>query len=350
VRPGHPATQGVELHLLQEGGQGVRVRIGHSQLFEGRGQGRPVVQPDQLAGQADLLGVLQEDLPALLLADLAGPGQEGLKVAVLVDQQGRGLDADARGAGHVVDGVAAKGLDLDHLVRRDAELLDHLLRPDPDVLHGVEHGHPRAHQLHQVLVGGNDGDLAARLADLAGIGGDQVVGLESRLLQGVDAEGAGGLAHQGELGNKVLGRRRAVGLVLGVDPVPEGLLGMVEDHRQMGRRVRLGLHVHQQLPQHVAEAGYGADRQTVRLAGEGRKGVEGPEDEAGAVDEVEAEGGVAHGPHPRGRRRAGRSSVGGSVAARDLVDPGRALAMAASRTNLRSQYGQSTVPSTPRSR
>ena len=222
VRPSHPPTQGVELHLLQEGGEGVGIGIGHRQFLEGRGQGRLVVQLDEPAGQADLVGELQEDLAALLLADFPGPGEQGLQVAVFVDQQGRGLHPDARGAGDIVHRVAAQGLDLHHLVRKDAELLDHLFRTDTEVLHGVEHGDALADQLHEVLVGGDDGHLAARLADQAGIGGDQVVGLEARLLKGVDAEGPGRLPHPGDLGHQVLGGRWAVGRVLGLDPRLDG--------------------------------------------------------------------------------------------------------------------------------
>ncbi|MFP3386806.1 hypothetical protein, partial [Tritonibacter sp. SIMBA_163] len=43
----------------------------------------------------------------------------------------------------------------------------------------------------------------------------------------------------------------------------------------------------QQLPVHVAESEHGADGQTVLLAGQRREGVEGAEDESGAVDEEE---------------------------------------------------------------
>ena len=91
-------------------------------------------------------------------------------IAVGVDQLGRGLDADAGDARHVVDGVAAERLHVDHLVGRDAEFVEHLVGADPaqrrlaGARDGVEHA-DRAiglDQLHQVLVGRDDGDLAAR--------------------------------------------------------------------------------------------------------------------------------------------------------------------------------------------
>ncbi|MNC47881.1 hypothetical protein D3C75_969670 [compost metagenome] len=93
-----------------------------------------------------------------------------------MDQLGRRLRPDAGGAGDVVDAVADQGLNLDHLVGGDAELLEHGLFVQAAVLHRVVHDDAVADQLHQVLVGRDDDRLAAQVADLAGIGGDQVVG------------------------------------------------------------------------------------------------------------------------------------------------------------------------------
>ena len=64
---------------------------------------------------------------ALLLLDLAGAGQQRLEVAILADELRGGLHADAGHAGHVVDGVAGQRLDVDDVVRADAEFLDHLV-------------------------------------------------------------------------------------------------------------------------------------------------------------------------------------------------------------------------------
>ena len=83
---------------------------------------------------------------------LAGAGEKRVEVAVFVDQGRGGLDADARRARHVVDAVATQRLDVDDLLRRHPELLDHLFAAYTQVLHGVEHRHLVADQLHQVLV------------------------------------------------------------------------------------------------------------------------------------------------------------------------------------------------------
>ena len=78
---------------------------------------------------------------------------------------------------------------------------------------------------------------APGLARQPRIGGDQIVGLIARHLDAGDAEGAGGIAHQGKLRNQVFRRRRAVGLVFLVEIVAEGFLAGIENHRQMGGRV-----------------------------------------------------------------------------------------------------------------
>ena len=110
--------------------------------------------------------------------------------------------------------------------------------------------------------------MVARRARLAGsphIGRDQVVGLEARLLQAGQIEGAHRFADERKLRAQVVGRVRPMRLVLGIHVVAERLLRLVEHDREMGRLL-LRLHVAQQLPQHVAEAEHGIDLQPVRLA------------------------------------------------------------------------------------
>ena len=149
------------------------------------------------------------------------------------------------------------------------------------VLHGVVHGDAVADELHQVLVGGDDGGRRLGLAGEPRVSGDQVVGLVAGLLQAGDFEGVHRLADQRELRNEVGRRVRPVRLVFGIEFGAEGLFRLVEHHREMGRLVVL--HLGQQLPQHVAEAEHGIDLQAVRLAGERRQRVIGAEDVAGAV-------------------------------------------------------------------
>ena len=127
-------------------------------------QRRVVVELDQLLRQPRLGLVVDQRLAPLRLLDLGSVGEQGFEIAVGIDQLGRGLDADARDAGNVVDAVAAQRLDLDDLVRADAEFLAHLgLADRPIPVIGSSMRHPVADQLHQILVGGDDGDLRPRL-------------------------------------------------------------------------------------------------------------------------------------------------------------------------------------------
>ena len=147
----------------------------------------------------------------------------------------------------------------------------------------------RPDELHQVLVGGDDGGVGAGLAGLPRIGRDQVVRLEPLLLDAGQVEGARRLADQAELRDEIVGRRRAVRLVVGVELVAEGLRRIVENDGEMRRRhADIGVaRILHQLPHHVAEAEHRAGRQAVGFAVERRQGVIGAEDVAGAVDEEE---------------------------------------------------------------
>jgi hypothetical protein len=195
-----------------------------------------------------------------------------------------GLDADAGHARYVIGRIAGERLHLDHLLRRDAELLDHLGASDAAVLHGVVHGDLVGHELHEVLVGGHDGrDGAARRREPC-VGCDQIVSLKAGLLQTGQVEGAHGIADQRKLRDQVVGRRRPVRLVVGIELVAEGDLGLVEDDGQM-RRLLVLRHVAQKLPQHVAKAEHGVDLQAVGFAVERRQRVVGAENVGGTVDQ-----------------------------------------------------------------
>ncbi len=147
--------------------------------------------------------------------------------------------------------------------------------------------------MHQVLVGGDDGHVAAARDGLARIGGDQIVGLVAVLLGAHDVEGAHCVADQRELRHEFLRRRRPVRLVLAVDLVAEALAARVEDDGDVGRTARL-LGILDQLPQHGAKAMHRADRQPVRGPRQGRQRMEGAEDVARPVDQVDVAA-LAHG-------------------------------------------------------
>jgi hypothetical protein len=192
--------------------------------------------------------------------------EQRLDAAVGVDQFGGDLLADAGHAGHVIGGIAPERLNVHDLVRADAEFLFHRLAADQRAVHRVHHLDPLADQLHQVLVGRDDRDLDALLPRGGDIAGDDVVGLVAAFLDAGNVEGAHGLARERDLRAQVLRHFRAVGLVLGINLVAEGLARRVEDHRQP---VALG-GVAQQLHQHVGEAVNREGRRPVRARHRGR--------------------------------------------------------------------------------
>ena len=213
----------------------------------------------------------------------------------------------------------ASAMHVDYPLRADAEFFPDFVWPDRPVVHRIEHGHAWPDELHQVLVGGDDGHLGAGFARYPRIGGDQVVRLPAFAFDAGYVEGAHRLADQRELRDQFVRRRRPVRLVIGVEIVAEGATPGIEDHRQM-----VGVGLLQQLHQHVDEAEHGVDRRAVR-PGERRQLVEGAEDEARAVDQEDVAGwrwrdiraprrsGLSATPlsgrAPAGRLRPGRSGA-----------------------------------------
>jgi hypothetical protein len=277
-----------ETVMLQKGAQR---RFGNAlqlQLLERMLERRVALQLDQLAAEPRVVGVLAQIVAQLALLELVGRGrrEHALDVAMVLDQLGGRLRPDAGHAGDVVDRVAHQREHVAELVGADAELLLHIVRPEPPVVHRVEHVDRRLGQeLHQVLVARHDRDRPALRQRRLGIGRDQVVGLQPLLLDAGQREGAGGVADHRKLRDQVLGRRRAVRLVLVVHLVAEGVRRLVEHDRHVGRPLRL-VQVVGQLPEHGGVAVHGPHRLAV-LVGERRQAVIGAEDVARAVDEIE---------------------------------------------------------------
>ena len=259
---GHAAGQGGELHRFQEADQPGAVRRLQHQIIQRVSYRDIVLQPYEFAGDARLVGIFDDRQPPLLLLDLAGALKQHVETAEHVQQLGGGLRSNPRNAGHIVHGVAGQSLQVDHLLRRDAPLLDDFRYADLPVLHRVVHRHARADQLHQILVGRYDGDVAARFLGQPRIGRDQIVRLIAFHLQTGQVEGARGLADEAELRDQVVGRRRAVGLVFGVELVAESPRRIVEDDSEMrGRDTHRRIaRVAQKFPDHVAETQHRADR------------------------------------------------------------------------------------------
>src|SRR6185295_17734995 len=245
-----------------------------------------VLQLYQIVGEAGLDGVLHQALAALRLFDFGRAAQQCLEVAIFIDQLGGSFDANTGHAGYIVDRISSQRLHVDDSLGRHAETLAYLVGADAAIFHGVQHRNAGAHQLHEVLVGGHDRDIATTLDCAHGVGGNQIVRFEAVLFDAGNIERLDGVADQRKLRHKLFRRRRTVRLVVLVDLVTEGLFAGVENDDNMRRAARLA-RVLQQFPQHAAEAMHGPDRQSVRWARERRQGVESPEYVARAVDQVD---------------------------------------------------------------
>ena len=146
---GDAADQRCKFHRLEEGDEAFGVRIMHREIGERHVERHFGVECDERLRQPRLVGILDQRLAPFLLLDLRGAREQRFEVAILADELSRGLDADAGNAGNIVGRIADQRLDLDHLVRRDAEFLDHLGGADAAVLHGVVHGDAVGDELHQ---------------------------------------------------------------------------------------------------------------------------------------------------------------------------------------------------------
>ena len=309
-----PGRGGAEPHAVQPPGERRPVQIAHPERLERLRHRRVVAQDHQLARQARLVGMGDQQLAALGRLHRGGRGEHALEVPELGQQLAGGLGSDTGHAGHVVHAVAHQRQQVGHLLRAAAVSLAHLVRTDCLLLDRVLHDHAGPDQLHQVLVGGHDRDAPARVHRRLGVCRDQVVRLPVGKLDRRHVERLGGIPHQRELRDQLGGRLGALCLIGVVDPIAERGPPGVEDHRQVSADMVL-----QQPCQHVGEAEHGVDGGAVR-PGHRRQGVEGAEDEARAVHQHQVHGAV-------GCSRLGHAQCSPSPA------PGLS-------TKTREQYGQ----------
>ena len=278
ARP-QPPQQAGEAVPLKERGERRGRNLAELERIHLHRQRAIFAQLHQHAAEPRHVGLLDQRIAQLARLHFRRGRQRGFEAAMILNQLRRGFRTYPPDTRNVVHRIAHQGEHVAEQLGRHAELLDHLGHVDPLVLHRVEHvdaaaarvfGVPRltvgafADELHQVLVGGHDGDVPAARGGGAGIGGDDVVRLDVVLLDAGQAESAGGIADQRKLGLEVLGRRRTVGLVVLVQAVAERGAGLVEDHREMSRPVRL-VEIVGELPQHRGVAIDRADGRSLRV-------------------------------------------------------------------------------------
>jgi len=137
-------------------------------------------------------------------------------------------------------------------------------------------------ELIAVAVAGDHQHVVAPVARGGCQRGDDVVGLETGLLEQREPKGLHDLAHEPHLLAEDVGRFGAVRLVVVDGLVPEGRLGSIERHGD-----RIGLVVAQQVDEHRREAVHRVGDLPAGGREIGRQGEERPVGEGVAVDEHE---------------------------------------------------------------
>ena len=247
-----PLAQHPELQLVEQPMHGVAVPWPNGEV-DGTGVERDI--PDQLGELAveQHTGEVGAQRVARLALDLVDTVGEVGERAELAHPLGRGLLPHARDARQVVARVAAQGREIGVLRRGEAVAVHHLARVDPgevgDAALRVQHRDVVADQLERVAVAGADEHLEPLGLCLGGQRGDEVVGLVALDPEVGDVQRPQHLLDEVHLAAEVVGRGRAIGLVLGVALAAERGPRDVEAHREVG-----GLLVAQHVDQHRREA------------------------------------------------------------------------------------------------
>ncbi len=217
--------------------------------------------------------------------DLARTGHQGIQRTVFQQPFHSRLGPHFGYTRYVVDGVADQGLIVHHQSRRHAKLCLYAGQVAAAVVHGVDDGDVFIHQLTQVLVAAGNDDLDTLLRCHAGQGADHIVSLDTRYVQDFPAQQLHHLVDGIDLAAQIIGHRRALGFVVGVQRIPKGRPFGV---KHTGRVVRANILA--QLLHHVDHAAYGPRRRAGGVAGIGAQvwhGVKCPVQVAGAIHQQE---------------------------------------------------------------
>ena len=107
-------------------------------------------------------------------------------------------------------------------MRRHAKLFLHPGQVAAFAVHGVNNGDVLIHQLGQVFVATADNDFNALVSGDNGQRANHVIGFHARHVQHRPAQEAHYFVNRHNLATQIVGHRRAIGLVRGVNVIPEG--------------------------------------------------------------------------------------------------------------------------------
>ena len=105
-------------------------------------------------------------------------GQDAFEVTKFLNKLRRRLWPDAGDTGHIVDAIAHQRQHIANPFGLDTEFFVYFLGANAFVFHCVEHVDGWFHQLHQVLVAADDGNMPASGASCPRIACDHVIGLD----------------------------------------------------------------------------------------------------------------------------------------------------------------------------
>ena len=168
------------------------------------------------------------------------------------------LDANARHARHIIRGIARQRLHFHYLIRGDAEFFHHFGCTQRLLLHGIEHLHRRADQLHQILIGRHNRHMPAGCFKRLGIGGDQIIRFKTFMFHARNTKSICRITDQAKLRHQFWWWVRAMRLVISVNLIAERIAPGIEHHRDMA----CGM-AQQELGQHIREAENRIHRRTI---------------------------------------------------------------------------------------
>ncbi len=293
-----PEWTHTDAEALAQGGETWDVRRSGGEILRPGRQRHIAAQPDEFAVALEPIAFGHHEIGEPR-AKLRGPRDERLEAPVPRQPAGGGLGADPAQARDVVGAVADQGEIVDDLCRIDTVAGPDLRRADTLVAHRIEERDSVVDQLRQILVVGDDEDVAAPACGGGGEGGEDVVGLDTADAQKRPTQSFDQLERRGDLADEILGHGLTLRLIVGEGLVAEGWPSGVEDDGEAG----VGMVPSQAFEDtHESEDGLGGFAPAVAQR---RKGVELAVKNRRPIDENE------RAVHRRARTCAGRSAVDG---------------------------------------
>ena len=198
-------------------------------------------------------------------------GPDFIDAAEFRNPLGRRLRTAPLDPGDVVDLVAHQRKVVDHAFGRHAVLFNHAGAVIELRVHRIENHDIIVDELRKILVAGSDNRLDALALRHSGERPDDVVGLDSGDNEHLPAERRHYFFKGLDLHAEIVGHGRAIGLVLGIHLMTEGLSRRIEnDRRHIGLRERMNAREH-------SEEALDRSGGLARRRREGRKGVVGAE-------------------------------------------------------------------------